>query len=343
MDLPYVSEERRKRKRNYLMIGLMLILVALAFVWSMNTGFIRLSPADLFRTLFGGGSKQENLILFDFRLPRIVISVLIGAGLAISGAVLQALSRNSLADPGVIGINSGAGLVILVFIAFYPTTAAAPAYLLPILAWIGGGVAALFVFMMSYRKHQGLSSNRLILNGVALNSGISAVTIVLSLRINPEQYQFVATWMAGSIWGKNWTFVLALLPFIVVLLPFVFFKARTMNVLNLGSPLATGLGAFVSREQVLLLAAAVGLAGSCVAVSGSIGFVGLIAPHLARRLVGQRYQILLPATALTGALLVLVADTLARWILQPTEIPTGIVVAVIGAPYFLYLLFRSKE
>ena len=335
-------EELRKRKKSYVVVAVLFAAIVLAFIWSMNTGFIRLSPFDLLRTLFGGGTAQQQLILFDFRLPRIVISILIGAGLAISGAILQALSRNDLADPGIIGINSGAGLVILIFVAFYSSATAAPAFLLPLLAWVGGGAAALFVFVLSYRKHQGLSTNRLILNGVALNSGISAVTIVLTLRINPEQYQFVATWMAGSIWGKNWTYVLALLPFILILLPFVFFKARTLNVLNLGPQLATGLGAFVSREQVVLLAAAVGLAGSCVAVSGSIGFVGLIAPHLARRLVGRRYQILLPATALTGSLLVLAADTLARWILQPTEIPTGIVVAVLGAPYFLYLLFRTR-
>ncbi|RKP47950.1 iron ABC transporter permease [Cohnella endophytica] len=336
-------EELRKRRRNSMIVVLLAASIVLAFVLSMNTGFIRLSPLDLIRTIFGGGTRQQNLILFDFRLPRIVISVLIGAGLAVSGCIMQAISRNALADPGILGINAGAGMVILVFVAFYPTAAAAPAYVLPLLAWGGAGIAALLVFAMSFRKHRGLSSNRLLMNGIAVNSGISAVTIVLILRINPQQYQFVATWMAGSIWGKDWSFVLALLPFILILLSYVFYKALTINVLSLGNALATGLGASINREQLLLLAAAVGLAGSCVAVSGSIGFVGLIAPHLARRLVGRRHQILLPATALSGALLVLVADTLARWALQPTEIPTGIVVAVIGAPYFLYLLVRSKN
>jgi iron complex transport system permease protein len=340
---PMSPEALRKRKRTVFVLTALAVAIVLTFIVSMNTGLIRLSPADLLRTLSGGGTERQNLILFDFRLPRIVISVLIGMGLAISGAVLQALSRNALADSGIIGINSGAGLVILLFVAFYPTATAAPAYLLPLLAWIGGGFAALLVFTMSYRRHKGLSPNRLLLNGVAVNAGISAVTIVLSLRINPEQYQFVLTWMAGSIWGSNWSLVAALLPFILVLIPFVFYKARTINVLGLGIELATGLGARVSREQIVLLAAAVGLASSCVAVSGNIGFVGLIAPHLARRLVGQRYQALLPAAALAGALLVLAADTFARWLLQPTEIPTGIVVAVIGAPYFLYLLFRTKK
>ncbi|WP_201006632.1 FecCD family ABC transporter permease [Paenibacillus glycanilyticus] len=336
-----LAEVRRKR-RNTLVISVMLIGILAAFLISMNTGVIRMSPLDVVKTLFGFGTAQQHLVLFDFRLPRIIISILIGMGLAVSGAVLQALTRNALADPGIIGINSGAGMVILLYVAFYSSPTAAPAYLLPILAWLGGGVAALLVFIISYRKHKGLSSNRLVLNGVAISSGFSAVTILVSLRINPEQYQFVSTWLAGSIWSKDWSYVTALLPFIVVLLPFVYFKSQTINVLNLGAPLATGLGAAVAKQQIWLLAAAVGLASSCVAVSGSIGFVGLIAPHLARRLVGQRYQILLPATALAGGLLVLVADTLGRWILQPSEIPTGIVVAVIGAPYFLYLMFRTK-
>ncbi|WP_336775811.1 FecCD family ABC transporter permease [Paenibacillus sp. MMO-58] len=334
--------ELRRKRRSTLVISVMLIGILAAFLISMNTGVIRMSPLDVVKTLFGFGTAQQHLVLFDFRLPRIVISILIGMGLAVSGAVLQALTRNALADPGIIGINSGAGMVILLYVAFYSSPTAAPAYLLPILAWLGGGVAALLVFIISYRKHKGLSSNRLVLNGVAISSGFSAVTILVSLRINPEQYQFVSTWIAGSIWSKDWSYVTALLPFIVVLLPFVYFKSQTINVLNLGAPLATGLGAAVAKQQIWLLAAAVGLASSCVAVSGSIGFVGLIAPHLARRLVGQRYQILLPATALAGGLLVLVADTLGRWILQPSEIPTGIVVAVIGAPYFLYLMFRTK-
>jgi len=184
---------------------------------------------------------------------------------------------------------------------------------------------------------------RLLLTGVAVAAGISSAMIVLTLRLSPENYQFVATWLAGSIWGSNWKFVVALLPWIVVLMPFVFSKARVLNVLNLGDLTAMGLGASIEKERRVLLAAAVGLAGASVSVSGGIGFVGLIGPHLARQLVGARHQFLLPAAALTGGLLVLIADTLGRWILQPSEIPAGIIVAVIGAPYFLYLLSRLKD
>ncbi|MCM3039389.1 iron ABC transporter permease [Paenibacillus motobuensis] len=335
-------EDRRQHRRNVTVLLTLGLLIIIAFVLSMNTGFIRLSPLDTIRTLFGGGTEKEQLILFHFRLPRIVISVLIGAGLAVSGCIMQGISRNALADPGILGINAGAGLVVLIFVAYYPNMGTVSIFLLPVLAWIGAGVTAAIIFSLSYKRHKGLLPTRLLLTGVAVAAGISAATIVITLRINPEKYQFVATWMAGSIWGTNWKFVLALLPFIVILLPFVFSKARTMNVLNLGEMTATGLGAKVSREQIVLLAAAVGLAGSCVAVSGGIGFVGLIGPHLARRLVGPKHQALLPASALTGSFMVIVADMLGRLILQPSEIPAGIIVAIVGAPYFLYLLAHSR-
>lgn len=337
-----LSVHRRRRNRGITVMIVIGVLIILAFIVSMNIGYIRLSPLEVTKTLFGMGTDKQSLILFDFRLPRIVISVLVGAGLAVSGCILQGVSRNALADPGILGINAGAGLMVMLFISFYPSTSAAPVYLLPVLALIGAGLTALLIYTLAYKRHEGLSPTRLVLTGIAVAAGISAAMIVLTLRLDPNKYQFVATWLAGSIWGTNWKFVLALLPWIAVLLPFVFYKARVMNVLNLGEQTATGLGAPVEKERLMLLAAAVGLAGSSVAVSGGIGFVGLIGPHLARQLVGPKHQQLLPASALAGGLLMIVADTIGRLILQPSEIPTGIVVAVIGAPYFLYLLAKSR-
>ncbi|MGE7822622.1 FecCD family ABC transporter permease [Paenibacillus sp. NPDC093718] len=333
---------RKDKKRKIITLSVLVALIVLVFLISMNTGVIRLSPLEVIKTLFGSGTDKQELVLFEFRLPRIVISLLIGAGLAISGCVMQGISRNELADPGILGINAGAGLMVMLFISFFPSTTAAPVYLLPVLALIGASLTAALICVLAYKKNQGFKPTGLLLTGIAVAAGISAAMIVLTLRLSPEKYQFVATWLAGSIWGSSWKFVLALLPWIFVLLPFVMYKAQVMNVLNLGESMATGLGASVTREQLKLLAAAVGLAASCVAVSGGIGFVGLIAPHLSRRLVGAKHQMLLPVTALVGALLVITADTLGRWIIQPSEIPTGIVVAVIGAPYFLYLLSRSR-
>lgn len=336
------SSNKRRMKRGVVVMTILGILIISAFIVSMNTGYIRLSPLDVVKTLFGMGTEKQSLILFQFRLPRIVISVLIGAGLAVSGCILQGISRNALADPGILGINAGAGLMVMLYVSFYPTTSTGSIFLLPVLALVGAGFTAALIYVLSYKRNEGISPTRLILTGIGVAAGISAAMIVLTLKLDPNKYQFVATWLAGSIWGSNWKFVLALLPWIVILLPYVFYKARVMNVLNLGENTATGLGAPVEKERLLLLAAAVGLAGSSVAVSGGIGFVGLIGPHLARRLVGPKHQLLLPTSALIGALLVVVADTIGRWILQPSEIPTGIVVAVIGAPYFLYLLTKTR-
>lgn len=337
-----LSSAQRRTNRGIMIMVILAILIGVVFIISMNTGYIRLLPLDVMKTFFGAGTEKQSLILFQFRLPRMVISLLVGAGLAVSGCILQGISRNALADPGILGINAGAGLMVMLFISFYPTTTAAPVFMLPVLALIGAGLTALLIYSLAYKRHEGISPTRLVLTGIAVAAGISSAMIVLTLRLDPDKYQFVATWLAGSVWGTNWKFVLALLPWIVILLPFAFYKARVMNVLNLGDQTATGLGTPVNKERLVMLATAVGLAGSSVAVSGGIGFVGLIGPHLARRLVGPKHELLLPTAALAGALLMIAADTIGRWILQPSEIPTGIVVAVIGAPYFLYLLARSK-
>ncbi|UFJ39442.1 iron ABC transporter permease [Brevibacillus humidisoli] len=334
--------ERRRAARAAIVMSALGILILVMLVISLNTGYIRLAPFDVWKTLIGAGTDKQELILFDFRLPRIVISVLVGAGLAVSGCILQGLARNALAEPGILGINSGAGLMVILFVSFYPTNAAAPVFLLPLLALVGAGLTAALIYGLAFKKHEGLSPTRLVLTGIAVAAGINAAMIVLTIRLDPNRFQFVATWLAGNIWGTDWDFVLALLPWLVVLLPFVFRKANVLNVLNLGELTAAGLGVLMEKERRYLLAAAVGLVASCIAVSGGITFVGLIAPHLARQLVGPKHQFLLPASALTGGLLLITADTLGRWILQPSEIPTGIVVAVVGAPYFLYLLAKSK-
>jgi len=335
--------QQKTRKKNLFVLSILTILIIITFIISMNTGVIKLTPMEVLRTLFGQGDAQQQLILFEFRLPRIVIAVLVGMGLAISGAILQGISRNALADPGILGINAGAGLAVMLFISFFPATSAAPVFLLPVLAFVGSGMTAILIYALSYKRHEGITPMRLLLTGIAVAAGISSAMIVLTLRLSPENYQFVATWLAGSIWGSNWKFVLSLLPWLVVLLPFVYTKSRVLNILNLGELTAVGLGASIEKERRWLLAASVGLAGASVSVSGGIGFVGLIAPHLARQLVGEKHQILLPASALVGGLLVLMADTIGRSLLEPSEIPAGIVVAVLGAPYFLYLLARLKQ
>lgn len=336
------GQQQKKKSSKFIAVLLVLgVLLILSIISSMKSGYTYLTFHDLLRILLGGGSDKENLVLFTFRLPRIIIAMLVGAGLALSGCIIQGIARNALADPGLLGINAGAGLMVVLFVLLFPTKTALSVFTLPFLALIGAGLAAVLIYLLAYKNLEGLSPLRLILTGVGMQVGISAAMIVLVILLDESQFNFVTVWQAGRIWGASWKFVIALLPWLLVLVPYVFFKARVLDVLGVGEEIAWGLGVSVERERRMLLAAAVALAASCVAVSGNISFVGLIAPHLARRLVGPGHQILLPCCALTGALLVSISDILARTLVQPSEIPTGIVVAVVGAPYFLYLLAKS--
>lgn len=330
-------------KRNITILIICLILLILSFVISMNTGYTKLSPNDTLKTLFGGGSHKEKLILFKLRLPRIVVSILVGMGLSLSGCIIQGISRNPLADPGLLGINAGAGLMVILYVMFFGAKSFLSVFTLPFLALIGAGITAILIYILSYKKGEGVAPLRLILTGIAIQAGISALTTLLVIKLDDTQFDFVANWQAGSIWASNWNFVMTLLPWILILVPYIIMKSRVLDILNLGDELAYSLGTEVERERQLLLGAAVALAASSVSVSGSIGFVGLIAPHLARRLVGPKHRILLPTCALIGAVLVSISDTIAKVIVQPLEIPTGIVVAIVGAPYFLYLLSRNKQ
>jgi len=334
--------EPYRKQRSFKLIVLIAVLLVIGFVVSLNIGRYSIPPAEVLQTLLGNGSKKQNIVLYDLRLPRMIISVLMGMGLAVSGAVLQGISRNGLSDPGILGISSGAGLAVLLFVSFYPVNSAAPPFLMPFLALVGSGATAVLIYLLSYKKEQGISPTRLLLSGIAVGAGLSAVSIILTLQLNPRNLEFVVTWQMGSLWGANWKFVLALLPWIVILLPYVYWKSRMLNVLSMNEQIAASLGVAINRERLWLLAAAVGLAASSVATGGGIGFIGLLGPHIARRLVGPQHQYMLPVTAGVGALLVLTGDTIGRSFMANTEIPAGVVISLLGGPYFIYLLMRSR-
>ncbi|ANU10813.1 ferrichrome ABC transporter permease [Planococcus antarcticus DSM 14505] len=331
-------------KKTFLAIAVLLIMILITFFVSLNLGMIAIAPLDVVRTLLGFGTERDELVLFDFRLPRMVIALLIGAGLAVSGAILQGVSQNGLADPGILGINAGAGLAVVLFIYFYQGSAANlgidSIFLMPFAALLGGMAAAFMIYTIAWKK--GVTPIRLILVGIGVNAAFGAALIIIQLKMDPQDFMQATIWLSGSIWGTNWKFVTAVLPWILFLVPFAIYKARYLNILNLGDNIATGLGAAVEKERRLLLVLSVALAGSCVAVGGGIAFLGLVAPHLARRIVGPKHQIMLPTAAIMGALLLLIADTIGRNFLAPSEIPVGIVVSAIGAPYFIYLLMKTN-
>ncbi len=341
MNVELFQEEARGRSIK--LASLFAALVFLTFIISMNTGTFSMNPFEVLKTLVGAGSDKQNLVLFELRLPRMVIAILVGAGLAVSGAILQGISRNGLSDPGILGINAGAGLAVILFVCFYPHRNMAPPFVMPFLALIGAGATAFLIYVLSYKKNHGISPTRLLLVGIAVAAGISAATIILTLKLDPRNLEFVVTWQLGDLWGTNWMFVLALLPWILLFIPFVFWKANVLNILSLHEQIAGGLGLSIERERIYLLIAAVALAASCVATGGGIGFIGLLGPHIARRLVGPKHQFMLPLTAMVGSFIVLVADTIARSVMENTELPVGVVVSLLGAPYFIYLLIKSSK
>ncbi|MRX73238.1 iron chelate uptake ABC transporter family permease subunit [Bacillus lacus] len=327
----------------YWLIGFLLFIFTI-FIISLSTGVMPVGPSEILAVLQGSGTAKQELVLYQLRLPRMVIAMLIGAGLAVSGAILQGISRNSLADPGIIGINAGAGLAV-VFIIFITQGGSGSGlllspFLLPVFAFGGALLIAGLIYAFSWKN--GIEPNRLLLMGLGFNALCGALLIILQLKMDPRDFQQAAIWLTGSIWGTQWKYVWALLPWIAILLPLVFFKGRALNVLQLKEPLPAALGLHVERQRRTLLCLSAALAGSCVSVGGGISFIGLLAPHLARRLTGPNYFSLLPMSAMIGAAILLFSDMIGRNLLAPADIPIGIVVSVIGAPYFIYMLLTRK-
>ncbi|SDJ30740.1 FecCD family ABC transporter permease [Natribacillus halophilus] len=329
-------------KRTVWIYMAIVVLIFAVFLLSLQMGTMSIAPLDVWRTLMGDGTEQHTLVLFEFRLPRMVIALLVGAGLAVSGAILQSLSRNELADPGILGINAGAGLAVVLFIYFFQgsyTSLGETIFALPLFAFVGAITAAFLIYTLAWKK--GVTPIRLVLVGIGLNAGFTAILIVFQLRMNPEDFMQATVWLNGDIWGTSWSHTLAVLPWMLLFIPLVIAQARTLNVMRLGDPSAVSLGVKVERNRRRLLILAVMLAGASVSVGGAISFLGLVAPHIARRLVGPRHQVMVPTAAMVGAFILLFADMVGRNLLSPSEIPVGIVVAVIGAPYFLYLLMKT--
>ncbi|MGG2094389.1 iron ABC transporter permease [Bacillus sp. S13(2024)] len=331
-------------KKNISILSSISILICTVFFISLHTGTFKMSPVEVLKTLVGLGAEDQTTILFDFRMPRMIVALLVGSALAVSGAIMQGLSRNPLADPGIMGINAGAGLSVVVFVYFFfgkvTMHSILSVFILPFFALVGAILAAVIIYALAWKD--GVSPIRLILVGIAVAAGFGAVNLVFSMKMTSNDFRFATIWLSGSLWGTDWKFVLSVLPWMLIFLPIAFMKAHALNVMNLGDAAAIGLGLNVEKERRKLLFIAVCLAGASVAVAGGISFIGLMAPHLARRLVGGKHQIMLPTAALIGTLLLLFSDLLSRSLLTTSEIPVGLVISVIGAPYFIYLLVKTR-
>ena len=328
-------------KKQRITLCILFALIIVTAIVGIRMGYASISYDRIIPTLLGQGTFKEEFILFSIRLPRIIITLLAGMALALSGAILQGVTRNDLADPGIISINSGAGAAIAVFFLFFPIKADSFVYMLPLVAFVGALLTACLIYACSYSRTNGLQPVRLVLVGVGFAMALSGMMIVLISSAERSKVDFIVKWMAGNIWGTDWPFIWALLPWLIVLIPFSLYKANRLNLLALNEPVAIGVGVALEKERLTLLLTAVALAASAVSVTGGVSFIGLMAPHIAKALVGPRNQLFIPVAILIGGWLLLLADTIGRNLVDPDGIPAGIMVALIGAPYFMYLLLKK--
>ncbi|RDE70436.1 iron-dicitrate ABC transporter permease FecD [Aggregatibacter segnis] len=310
-----------------------LCTVSLLFVLSIRYGTYTLSFDEISQAFHP--DDKNYFTLMEYRLPRALLAIIIGSALAISGVLVQSVVRNPLASPDILGINNAAGLVAVTVLIFLPNLAF---YWLPIFAFIGGVLSFILLWMICGFNFRPI---KMAIIGVALSALWAAISHYLMLT-NPVEINTAMLWLTGSLWGRSWSYVNVVLPWLLVLLPLPFIFCRDLDTLGLGENKAATLGVSVNKTQILVLVLAVALSTTAVAICGPIAFLGLVAPHLARKLVGGRHRTLLPAAMLIGTLLLQISDILARVIDPPTELPAGILTAIIGAPYFFYLLMRTK-
>lgn len=317
-----------------LVIGLVTLSVLLG---SLMLGDTLLSPRAVLQGLWHPATSEHGFVVETLRLPRILMAAMVGAALALSGLVLQSMIRNPLASPDIIGITSGASAAAVLFLSVFVGLGMA---WLPVFAIAGALLAALAIYIFAWRG--GVTPMRLILVGIGVSAAMGAVTTLLIAVSSTSTSITAYIWLTGSVYGADWQDVKALAPWWLVTLPLSLFLARRINAQELGDQLATGLGVSVQPLRLTLLGLSVLLAAPAVAYAGAVGFIGLIAPHIARRLVTRSFALLLPATAMVGACLVMLADLMGRTLFQPLDIPAGVFVSAIGAPFFIYLLYRQR-
>jgi iron complex transport system permease protein len=327
-------------RRVPLVIALATLATLAVMIINMGVGEYPIPARDVIRTLLGlpTGAEDYRFIVITLRLPRMLVAALVGCALAVSGTILQGLTRNPLADPGILGVSAGAGLAAVIVIVVLTT---APAGLLPVATFGGAVLVAGLIYALAWKG--GDSPLRLILVGIGLSAVCGALTTLAITFGKLFDVQKALIWLSGSVYGRSWNEFWPLLPWVVAGVPLAWLLAGDLNALSLGDDIARGLGLAVGRRRGLLLLIAVGLAAATVAAAGTIGFIGLMAPHLGRRLVGADHRGLLPTAGILGALIVVSADLVGRTLFAPIELPCGLVIALIGAPFFLSLLWRQRK
>lgn len=309
-----------------------LALLAILATWAMTLGSYSIPFADVGRALLGEGSADEQFIVRTLRLPRVITAMLIGAALAMSGAIFQGLVRNALVSPDIIGIETGASMIAVFWIVSGQSSA-----LLPMAAFLGALLTAVVIYLLSWKG--GIAPNRLILVGIGIGAMLAAITTFLTVRYPVEVVRPAVVWQMGSLYGSNWGEVKVLAAAVAVLAPMAIVLTWPLRTMQLGDDVTRGLGLPLERNRLAMIGIGCALCGVATAMAGPIGFVALMVPHAARMLAGPLSGSVMLFSAVLGGCFLLVADIVAQHFL-PVPLPTGVVTAAVGAPYFLFLLYR---
>lgn len=352
----YTPEKQENKKVNRANLRkILLFTLSIFLIFSILSGLLNgasdVSFFDFLHIMFTqdflvSSKTRDYLVLVDIRLPRVILGLLVGSALAVSGVLMQGLFRNPLADPGIVGVSAGAGLgaVLAIVIGIAFPTSLAPflePYKVIIGAFLGGLVSTSLLYTVA-THHSCTSIATMLLAGIALGALSSAVVGTLIFIANDQQLRDITFWNLGSLAGATWLKVWLVLPFICVGLLFSPLLSRALNALALGEAVASHIGFHIQRVKNIAILLVALMCGSAVAVSGGIGFIGIVVPHILRQLIGPDHRYLIPCSALLGAALLIFADTFARLIVAPAELPIGIVTALVGAPFFLWILIRKR-
>lgn len=325
------------------MLSALLLLLAIATVMALRVGPVAIGSVDVWQALWQSDGSLQAMVVRELRLPRMILAALVGSALALSGAILQGLFRNPLADPGLIGVSSGAalGAVSVIVMASWWLNPV-PVWLLPMMAFVGALLATLVVWRIATRQ-SGTDVSLLLLAGIAINALVMALTGLLVFAADDAQLRELTFWNLGSVAQATPEQIAVTLPCLILVWLTIPWLARPLNALLLGEAVAGHLGFSVERVKRIAIFSVALSVGAAVSVSGLIGFVGLVAPHLVRLTLGADHRFLLPASALLGAALLITADTIARTIVAPAELPIGLVMALMGGPFFLFLLMQRRR
>ncbi len=316
------------------------VILTVASLLSVQLGERCVSPAETARFILGRASPKIQLLIMEFRLPRLILGILVGMGLSVSGAIMQALSRNDLATPGLMGVSAAGRLGVLFAVVLTPGLISP--WLLPIASFVVAMGVTLLVLTLSLNRGQ-LDPMRMLLIGMAMSISLAALGDVIDSFLSNQQLDFMTAWLSGTLSRATWSYILVLSGYTVVLIPLAWLYADRLNVLAIGDEGATGLGLLVNRNRLGWTFISVMLTAVCAAFGLTLTFLALLGPHIAKYLVGRDYRLVIPAAALAGAILVVVSDTICRVCFTASEMPVGVVVSVLGGCYFLMLLMKGEK